>query len=293
MSYLISIMKHGNLPSVYEYNDFREFLRDYQRARHALDKAYTKSALCIRIGLPNTRSYFNDVLAGKKVTPTYIDRFVAALELDPDQARYFRVLVKFNQADEPAERELYFAQLISLNRTPKNVMAPELYRYYGEWYHSVIRALLDIHDFRDDYTALARKLVPPITRKQARESINLLESLGLIRRDGNGYYRPADKAITTPDYAKHELLKQHQIQCLELAKRAVMRNGKEPRDITTNTLSISAAGYKRLQRRLHQFRSEVRALINKDEHPADRVYQLDIQLFANSKIVDRKESGGC
>lgn len=284
-------MKPSDLPSIYEYNDFREFLRDYQQARYARDKGYTKSAVCTRMGLPNSRSYFNDVLNGKKVTATYIDRFTTVLELDRDEARFFRVLVKFNQAEEPSERELYFGQLISLNRTPKRVMTPQLYRFYGEWYHSAVRAILDIEEFRGDYAALARKVVPPITVRQAKDSIKLLESLDLIRRNGNEAYRPTDKALATPDYARDELLRQYQIRCLELAKRAVMKKHGQPQDISTNTISISAAGYERLQKRLRQFRDEVRSLVNKDERPADRVYQLDIQLFPNSKIIDGKGNG--
>lgn len=256
-----------------------------------MEPTFTKSWICLRLGLPNSRSYFNDVLNGKKVTPAYIDRFVAVLELGKEQARFFRVLVKFNQAEEPAERELYFAQLISLNRTPKRTMTPELYRFYGEWYHSAVRAILDIYDFRDDYAALARRIVPPITVKQAKGSIKLLESLGLIGTDDHGYCRPTDKAIATPDYVKDELLKQYQMQCLELAKKAVMRNRREPHDISTNTISISAEGYERLQKRLHQFRAEVRSLVNKDEQPADRVYQLDIQLFPNSTVPKKNCHG--
>lgn len=277
-------METPTLPSIYEYNDFREFLRDYQQARHAVDPGFSKSTLCRRIGLPHSRSYFNDVLSGRKVTPAYIERFIPVLELDGDQAKFFRVLVKFNQADEPAERELYFAQLISLNKTPKKLVGRELYRYYGEWYHSAIRAILDIHEFRDDYAALARSIVPPITVKQTRSSITLLKSLGLIKQDEKGCYRPTDKAVATPEYVKDELLKQYQIQCLEMAKKALIRPCKEPRDISTNMISISAEGYKRLQKRLQQFRAEVRSLVNKDEHPADRIYQLDIQLFPNSKV---------
>jgi uncharacterized protein (TIGR02147 family) len=97
--------------------------------------------------------------------------------------------------------------------------------------------------------------------------------------------------LATPDYAKDELFKQYQIQCLELAKKAVIRRHDQPRDISTNTISISARGYERLQKRLHQFRAEVRSLVNKDEHPADRVYQLDIQLFPNSTISNEKRNG--
>jgi hypothetical protein len=40
------------LPNIFEYNDFRKFLNDYQKARHAQDRMFTKSELCKRLGIP-------------------------------------------------------------------------------------------------------------------------------------------------------------------------------------------------------------------------------------------------
>jgi len=110
------------LPSVYEYNNFRKYLSDYQNARQAHDPGFSKSALSRILGLPNTRSFFTDVLKGKKVSGAFIERFIKVLELTKDEARFFRVLIMFNQAESAEERELYFDQLISLNKTPKRVM---------------------------------------------------------------------------------------------------------------------------------------------------------------------------
>jgi uncharacterized protein (TIGR02147 family) len=79
--------------------------------------------------LPNTRSYFTDVLKGKKVAPTFTERFINVMELNKEEAQFFRALVKFNQAENLSEREIYFEQLISLNRTPKKVIDKKAYSY--------------------------------------------------------------------------------------------------------------------------------------------------------------------
>jgi uncharacterized protein (TIGR02147 family) len=104
------------IPSIYDYNDFRRFIADYQAARRELDPAYTKSLMSKLLGLPNSRSYMTFILQGKKVSTTFVDRFVKLFAFNRDEAIFFRVLVKFNQAESPGERELYFEQLIGLNK---------------------------------------------------------------------------------------------------------------------------------------------------------------------------------
>jgi uncharacterized protein (TIGR02147 family) len=271
-----------SLPTIYGYNDFRKFLADYQETRSS-EKGFNKSGLCRKLGLPNTRSYFNDVIRGKEVSPIFVERFISAFELDKESAQYFRVLVRFNQAVLPEDRDLYFDQLIALNRTPKKVMDPDVYVYYREWYNSAIRAVLNIWDFNGNYGALAKKLDPPITLRQAREAVKLLSRLGLIKRNGNGFYKPTERSLTTGPYVRDELVKHYQMKCLGLAQNALLRKHSMPQDITTNMISISKEGYARIQARLDKFRAEIRSLVNKDAAPADRVYQLDILLFPNSR----------
>lgn len=273
----------SQLPNIYEYNDFRKYLADYQRARQSTDKSFTKSHFSQSLMLPNTRSYFTDVLKGKKVTSTFAERFVNVMGLDKEQAQFFRVLIKFNQAENLSEREIYFEQLISLNRTPKKVIDKKTYSYYKNWYNSAIRALLYIYDFEKDYARLAKKIFPPISTKQAKESIALLKELHLITKNEHGYYKPTEKSITTSDYIRDEIILQYQLKCLELAKSAILKNKKQKQLITTNTISISENGLNLIEKKIQKFRSEIRSLVHKDENKADKVYQLDILMFPNSK----------
>jgi len=274
----------AQLPSIYKYNNFRKFLEDYQKARFRIDKDFTKSFICKKLGLPKTRSYFNDVVNGKEVTKTFLERFIKLFGFDKHETQFFRALVQFNQAENADEREFYFEQLISLNKTPAKTLEPKIYTYHSAWYYSSIRSLLDVYDFSDDFGALAKKINPPISIKQAKESINLLLDLNLIEKNTQGFYKPTEKALSSggPD-SQHELLKQYQLQCLDLAKKALLSKGNEnKRNYTTNTFSLSKEGYERLKRRIKKFNLEIRSLVHKDENPATDVYQLNMQFFSNS-----------
>jgi len=271
------------VPCIYDYNDFRKFLKEYQTAKRSQDRRFTKSTICKLMGLPNSRSYFNDVLNGKHVSETYIERFITLFGFDADEARFFRVLVRFNQADIPSDRELLFEQLISLNKTPKKILSKDVYEYYTEWHHSAIRATMETIDFKADYAGLAKRIFPAITEKKAKESITLLKRLGLITPDKEGYLKVTDKSISAGSDIEKELLIQYHLKCLDAAKATLITNRTMHQAYSTNMISISKEGYERLKKRLQKFKSEVRSLTHKDEHPADRVYQLNIQLFPNTK----------
>src|SRR5271157_3464016 len=51
-------------PSAFEYNNFRKFLADARKALGRESKMFSKAGVCAQLGLPNTRSYFNDILNG-------------------------------------------------------------------------------------------------------------------------------------------------------------------------------------------------------------------------------------
>ena len=279
--------QRSEMPSIYAYNDFRKYLAVYQAARMATEKNFTKSEFSRQLDLPNTRSYFNDVLKGKTVTGTFIERFIRVIGFSREEAQFFRTLVRFNQADSVEERELSFTQLIDLNRTPGRILTKKMLEYYGNWYNSVLRALLEIEDFRDDFPALVRKIRPTISVPQAKKAVALLLELGLVEKKPDGTLKPSDKAIRAPELFRNELIRHYQLEVLSLTREKMAGT---PEDITfsfTNTISLSERGWRRLQTLADKFRSQVRSLVHKDEERADRVVQLALVL---TNLTNREKS---
>jgi uncharacterized protein (TIGR02147 family) len=236
-------------PSIYEYNDFRKFIADFQKAQQATDRTYTKSHMTQLLGLPNSRSYMSDVLKGKLVTTTFIDRFVRLFGFNQDEAFFFRILVKFNQADNPGDRELYFEQLISLNKTPKRYLYQQSYQYYKDWYNAALRALLNVYDFNgNDFRVIAQKLVPAISVPQAKKAFSLLLKLNLIGKNSKGVYKPTDSSISTEEFVKDEILKQFQLKCHECSKSSIIKDSGLTQVIATNTISVLKNGLKRYRK---------------------------------------------
>lgn len=263
-------------PLVYAYNDFRKFLADYQKERQYKQKEFSKSEFSRLLQLPNTRSYFTDVLKGKQVSDTFVERFISVICFSHDEAQFFRTLVKLNQSETADARDLAFDQLIALNRTPRRILDKNVLIYYSKWYHSVVRAILAIDNFTDDYESLAKKIRPPITPNQAKKTVALLLQLCLVKRDKKNVCIPSEKAIAAPENIKNDLIRHYQLQCFDLAQKAMVNIPENVAFSLTNTISISEQGQKHLLRLLEKFRSQVQSLVHKDEEKADRVMQLDI-----------------
>ncbi|MEN9307035.1 MAG: hypothetical protein RL173_967 [Fibrobacterota bacterium] len=280
------------LPIIYGYTDYRKFLEDWLEARQRLDRKFNRSEMHRRLGLPNTRSYLSDVLAGKEVSPTFLERFVVVLELTSDEARFFRVLVRFNQSTSPEERELAFDQLVALNRTPRAVLDPRHYRYYRNWWNGAVRALLSIHDIGDEYRKLSNLVQPAITEAQARESMGLLAELELVAKNDQGFWKPTTHTLSTGEGARGELVRQLQVQQLGLVQNAALRSGPTGQVVATNTISVSEKGLEMIRKRLERFRSEIRSIVHKDENPATRVHLVSLAIVPISREVPEASGAG-
>lgn len=260
--------------TIYEYKDFRAYLEAWWLAEKARRGRFPKAEVSRLLGLPNTRNYFIDVLGGRRVTDTFVERFVALLALSRDEAKFFRALVAFQQAENADERDAAFDRLVSLNKSPRTQLDQAQYAYFRHWWHAAVRALLDTGDWKDEPEHVASTLVPSITPGQARDSLKLLVELGLVAKDAKGFLRPTHQAVTSPEGTREELFLQLQLQQLELVKQAMLRPAGPRRLVATNMVSVSQEGLRHLFEHVERARSEVRSIAHKDQLPAERVCQV-------------------
>jgi len=278
-------------PDIFDYSDFRAYLNDLFNFMNNEDPKFNKAHVCKELGLENSRSYFQDIINGKFLSPVKVPLMVNVFGLNKGESKYFRILVNYNQAfDEPDERELYFEQLLTLKRASGREVDTSEYEYYTKWYHAVIRATLDIIDATVSDTVLIRKqLIPEITAKEIRDSLALLAKLNLIYTDSNGFLKPSDTIIRTPQYCRDEAIIRYQMQVLEQAQHVFPvnhRSGLNKRTIT-KMLTFSAEGNKRLESAIDRFSNEINTIVSEDTDQPDRIYQMLISLFPYSKGVKK------
>jgi len=269
--------------SVYSYNDFRKYLADWHAQAQDRDPDLNKSEVSRRLGLPRTRSYFTDVLAGRKVGPSFIPRFIEILGLDREEARYFRTLVKFNQAETPEDREIAFDQLVGMGKVHRTELDPRSWSYYKHWWNGAIRALVATGDWSGEPGPIVRALKPAVTAGQVKESVALLLDMGLLVRDTHGFLRQTEKMLATPERTRDDLVKQLQIQQMGLVQSALLSGDDPGRSVFTNTVAVSQEARELLLERAEAFRRAVRSIVQNDPSPTDQVLQIALSLLPLSK----------
>ena len=268
---------------LYDYTDYRACLADWLAQRKAEGLPVSNRWFAMKMGV-NSSSWLTSILQGKKnLSPESARRLSELMKLDERQARFFAALVRFNQARDLDERNRCYAEMNGLRNggAPKKV-GPAEYEYYAQWYHSAVRSIIGMHGFDGTFDRLAAMVSPPITASQAKKSVALLTRLGFLVRTGDGGLRLADAAITTGDRVRSLAVATFQRETMRLAQEALDRYPAAEREIRATTLGVSRKTVDEIRAILTDARQRIIELANGDD-AADRVYQLNLQLFPLSK----------
>jgi uncharacterized protein (TIGR02147 family) len=279
--YLIENQRTNTIGTVYDYSDYRVFLKDYYESRKAKKPSFSYRYFAERAGI-NSAPFFKFIIEGKRnLTRATVLKTSNALKLTRAEAEYFENLVFFNQAKSLRQKNLFFDRLIQKQkRTSAGKISDTQYEYFAEWYHCIIRELVCMVDFREDYAKLGRMLAPVISARQAKNSVKLLLDLGFLEKD-NGCYRQTEPVVTTGlGMVEHKIV-HFQITMLRNAMEAFERFSSHERMTSATTMAISEKNFYILVEKIRNLRSELLKLACADD-PADRVYELVINLFPMS-----------
>lgn len=280
------------MPNIFNYEDYRSFLRDYYTEMKNKMPAFSYKYLAGKAGIANKGFLFN-ILNGKKdLCKPYIFRIANILKLNKQETEYFEILIALSQANTPEEQHHYYERLIDLKGdglAGAQVIRKDQYEFYARWWHAAIRSVIDIKGFDGDYKNLAKQLHPEITIRQAKQSVALLLKLGLILKNSKHEYRVADKLISTGKEPPASGVLNFHLDTLDLAKQAIKELPKPIRNISGLTLGISEEGYNTLCDEIRNFRKRILQLA-KNSRDADRVYQLNFHFFPMSAITQGRTS---
>lgn len=264
--------------NVYQYTDYREYLKAYFENRKKNDPKFSHRYLARRLGL-SAPNFIMMVMQGKRnLTRQLAFRISEEFGHNPKEAEYFECMVGFAQAETTTEKDRYFTSMMTLRKASDiDKIEESQYAYYSNWYNLVVRELVTYPDFKGDFNWLAKKIHPPITPVQAKRSVELLLKLGLIGEKGKTYVRKSALISTGPQVLSlavsnfHRIMAQHAADAIDIIP-------KEERDMTACTVNISQKGFEHIKEALAECRRKVMAIAEADT-PTERVYQVNFHLF--------------
>lgn len=266
------------MPDVLQYTNYRVFLHDYYAYKKSTLAVFSLRFFAAKAGL-SSHAHLKLVMDGKRnITKNTVVKIIQGLNLADERATYFENLVFFNQAKTDKEKAFYYGKLVkSTPGSRLHKMDQAHFRIFTEWYHSVIREMVELRGFNPAPEWISRRLGGTITPAQAAESLNLLSSLGLISRTANGYSQ-AQSLITTDDEVSDLLVKQYHRQMLDQAKDSMENVPAEKRDISAVTFAIQRKDFPALKKHLQLMRKELLDF-SSESGTGEDVVQVNIQLF--------------
>jgi hypothetical protein, TIGR02147 len=275
--------------NLFEYQNFRLYLKDYYIEQKDSKRYFSYRYFSKRAGI-NASAFLYYVIEGKRnLTKKSIDKISSAIGHSREENEYFENLVFFNQAKTIADKTMYYSRVVECRRPiDLKTVSKEQYEFYAKWYHSIIREVVTMFDFKDDYASLGQQLVPHISAKEAQESIYLLERLGFIERDDNGLFHQTDTLISVkPEAHEAFIIEKFQTEMLDMAIKAYDRVPRSDRMSASTTFSISKATFELFKMKTREFRKELLEIAKLDNEP-QRVVQFTFNLFPISKDIGKK-----
>ncbi len=275
-------------PDLSEYMDYRLYLSDFYHAKKALTKSsirpysYSIFSAAADIKSPN---YLKMIIEGKRnLSNDMIAKFGKACGLNKAQADEFKLLVLFNQAEDPADRN-YALKHLSEYRVEQKLKHGEfdlkVFEKVPNWIGWIIFAMVDQHGVEFQTSKLRDLLRGKASETEISHALEaLIKSGELVRDEATGVISKG-QSTEAPEEIPTDLVRKLQMQLMYLGLESLYQDSATEREFGSLTLAMSEKEFEDLKFKLRQFRKT----LNKDnsiarmETKGDRVYQLNLQLF--------------
>ncbi len=276
---------------LFEYTDYRKFLSDYYREQKSIHPYFTVQYIAQKVGF-RSPSFFSQICNGRSnLSSEMMFKFSNFLKLTKRQSGFFEALVRYNQAKTQEAKKHYFDHMSTYKEISTRVLNPNEYKFYKNWFCSAILNILSFYRFKGDYKALAKIVEPSITPIQAKQTIQLLEKLGLIKSNPNGEYTLAHPLLSAQSSTLSVILNNYAMKMIDMAKEALNRLPASERSISWVGFSASPETFTQIQSEIRRFRKHILKLAEQDSNPS-RVWHFNMQVFPLSKNLPYPKEDG-
>jgi uncharacterized protein (TIGR02147 family) len=271
------------IDSIFEYDGYRIFLKDYFESKKREKTSFSQRYFAMKAGF-NAHNFVSLVVMGKRnLSIDSIQKIIKGIGLKGKAATYFENLVYLNQATTLEDKEFYFQRLSQIGKKTSFYQLHEnQFFFYEKWYHPVIRELMTLIKWDNDYAVLAKAVRPPISPIEAKESVELLVNSGMVKKDDFGNYSVSHEFVTSaqvPEFIKKKARRDVLIKGIE----TIDSIAKHEKYVAYSTVTMSKELYKEVQNILEESRQKILSLVAEDTS-VDDVYEVVFQVFPVSNM---------
>lgn len=286
-----------DLPNVFDHADFRRYLKAWFEAKKLANHRFSHRVVGRLLGSSDPSALINVITGRRRIAEERVDAFVEVLGLEDHAATYFRLLVRFGQAERPDERDRVWAEIANLR---SRLQAPELdsrqFLYASNRLYPAVKALADCDGFRAEPPFVAAAL--EVSEPEAADALDTLFRLGFLVRDPTGAVRPAEPVVHTAqqvaELGSYGYHRQNHRLAGEVLDRLWDADGVVQAETAFLGLTLAVPEERLADLRRLLWEAQLRVLHECNTWTgSDRVVQISLQMFPVSRRTTegRGESG--
>jgi uncharacterized protein (TIGR02147 family) len=273
-------------PHVFEYLDYRQFLRDHI-AHLKAQKKYSARSFARKAGFKNS-NFINLIIKGERnLTRASLKKLAQAFEFKTSEVSYLERLLQFSRAKTAEEQNGILQDLFKSSRKSElREVAEAQYEYFSNW---VILAAFVALSSDWKYKSIKEQAEDfGISPRDMEKGFETLEKLKLIKKRA-GVFHPTNETIKTPREMQSVSVQNYHQQMIQKAVESMKERKRHERHFGSLSVTLSQEEYQEATARLFEFKEEMLASFGQSNSP-DRVYQLNFQLFplVDLNLPDKK-----
>lgn len=278
--------------TIFEYEDPHQYLRDVWGGRKTKNPALSIRGWAYSLGLKNNAP-LSLILQGRRPIPRkYIPGFIKTLQLQPNEAAYFEIMVALSAAKSDLDRGLHRARLRAFQPARQNqFLRQEQMTMLEEPLHSVVYEMAEMKAFRPDPAWIAKRLDPPASVSKIEEILKRLIFFGMLT-EKNGRWTRQEAVITTlPGDIPNASIRTFHRESLAMAQRALDAQAPDAREFNTHSLAIRRADIPEAKARIRDFTEKFLRDFCAHDSGGEQVFQIAIQFFGRTVPGDAAVDG--
>lgn len=275
---------------VFGYLNYRLFLNDQfnflKRFRRLTLKQFTVKA---NIKTPGMLKW---VIENKRnITLNTAKGFAEALELKGKEIDYFITLVEYNQTNDPNRKAACFDNLIRLRPRSKVFRQDKREnRYFSRHHYVVIREMVALPDFKEDYDWIGKRCFPSISPTEVKQSVESLLKLKLLARSPDGRLIQGEDINNHRDFDTQVAEAYHYHEsALDKTRRALTDLPQEERHFHVLTIPLPKSMVTEIVSDYQKIREKIISRVNDNVNQTEEVYQINFQIFPVTKKQEKEK----
>lgn len=276
------------MPVLSEYMDYRLFLADFYHAKKQQTKrsirpySYAIFSAAADIKSPN---YLKMIIEAKRnLSPDMMEKFAKACGMNKAQSDEFKLLVTFNQEEDPADRNYALKQLSEFRVEQKLKLGQldrKVFDKVPNWIGWIIYALVDQEGVSFEVSQLKDLLRGKASEAEITEALENLLKSGELTRDPETQKISKGKPTEVAEEIPSALVRKLQMQLMYLGLESLYQDTATEREFGSLTLSLTEKEFEEIKFKLRQLRKSLHKdnSIARMNSKGERVYQLNLQLF--------------